>query len=246
MICIVLFLLPVQTGVLAEAPAATTGSITIIAVNPDGEAAEGAGFIVMKIADMSLQNGQVCFNPTGSFTNFYGDLPSDMTAEDNLAAALNLVKYIDDNHLTGDVLFTGSEGSVRAEGLSNGLYLIRQVVSIPGYQDISPFLVSLPMTSDDGKTSEHDITVRPKITEQTDPSSPTTPTVSGTPTNPGNNVTPTITPDPASYGKHSAVLSRTRLPQTGLLLWPIIVLSVTGLLLIIIGWADMNLRRKKK
>ncbi len=245
-ICIVLFLLPIQAGVLADAPVSTTGSITIIAEDPDGKAVEGAGFTVMKIADLGSDNGQTCINPTDVFSKYYGDLSPDMTAEENLAAALDLVKYIDENHVTGDVLFTGTEGSMRAEGLREGLYLIRQVVSVAGYQDISPFLVSLPVTSGDGLKAEYDITARPKITGPTDPSDPTAPVVSGTPTNPRNTVTPAITPGSSSYGKHSAVLSRTRLPQTGLLLWPIVVLAVLGLILIIIGWADMNLRRKRK
>ncbi len=246
MICIVLLFLPIQAVVLADTPGSTIGSITILAESTDGKAAEGAGFIVMKIADIASDKGQTYFNPTEAFSKYYGDLPSEMTAEANLATALDLVKYIDNNHIASDVLLTGAEGSARAEGLSKGLYLIRQVVSVPGYQDVLPFLVSLPMTSGDGLTAEYNITVRPKITEQTNPAEPTPPAVSGTPTNPRNTVTPAITPDPASYGKHSAVLSRTRLPQTGLLLWPIAVLSAAGLILIIIGWADMNLRRKRK
>lgn len=246
MIMISLFLLPIQADVLADAPVSTSGSITIIAKNPDGKASEGAGFTVLKIADLRYVNGQAAYNPTEAFSRYYGDLPSDMTAEENQTTAASLVKYMDDSQITGDIFLTDSEGSVCVERLSIGLYLIRQTISVPGYQDISPFLVSLPMTSDDGLSTEYDILVMPKITEQTKPNEPTAPAVSGTPTNPGNTVTPPVSTGSASYGRHSAVLARSRLPQTGLLLWPIVVLSVSGLILIIIGWADINLRRKRK
>ena len=241
-----LFLLPLQAGVLAETPSSSTGSITILAETYDGKPAVGAGFSITKIADMHSDNGSTYFIPSGSFKNYDKELPSDMTAEENLSSASDLVKYMDQNQLSGTVLFTDSEGTVHTEGLDKGLYLICQTVSIMGYQDISPFLVALPMTLNDGQTTEYDITARPKIMERTKPAEPTAPGTSGNLANSGNIVTPAIDADSSAGTGHSAILSADRLPQTGLLLWPIIALSVSGLILIILGWADMNLRRKRK
>ena len=46
-------------------------------------------------------------------------------------------------------------------------------------------------------------------------------------------------------GSQTGVLQAVKLPQTGMLLWPVVALAVTGLLVFCLGWADINVRRKK-
>ncbi len=104
-------------------------------------------------------------------------------------------------------------------------------------------------------------TPNPSVTPTPNPEVTPTPNPSLTPTpNPSVTLTPvpTQTPQPTDgsdggsksgpppVDKGTGVLPATRLPQTGMLLWPIVLLAVGGMILISIGWADANLRRKEK
>jgi len=272
-IIFVTLFLPINAGVFAAPSDPTPGTLTIHIENYEGEDIVGAGFAIYQIATLASDNGHTSFVPTTLFADYKGSLPVSMTAGENQASAESLVQYIGEKKISGLEVTTDADGEAVLSDLNPGLYLIRQTVSVEGYDDIDPFLVALPITSADGRTLLYDVTVAPKIgsattpTDPTDPTSPTDPTTPTDPTSPTNPTTPTdptsptnptstTVPDDQSGTstdtitgggtKKTGVLSSTKLPQTGLLVWPIITLAVVGCILLIAGWADLNLRRRQK
>jgi hypothetical protein len=325
---ILFFVLPIQAGVVAYADNQQEGSIQIVMIDKQGKVLEGAEITLYQIADLDENNGQAVYVPTQEFMASNIPLPVEMTADENIQTAAALIQYIDNVNITADSALIDGDGSAKFTGLNRGLYLIRQTGSVDGYIDIVSFLISLPVTDEDGKTINYDLvavpkviesssgeptptptplpptatptpdpsatptpgpyatpTPRPSVTPTPDPSVTPTPRPSVTPTpdpsvtpTPGPSVTPTPrpsvtptpdpsvtpTPDPTQPTtpkdsddgsdpgptnpprKGTGVLPTTRLPQTGMLLWPIVLLAVVGMILISIGWADANLRRKNK
>ena len=101
-----------------------------------------------------------------------------------------------------------TDGVALFEDLAVGLYLIFQEDAASGYNNLAPFLVTLPYTTEDG-TYVYDVTVHSK-TElcRHQPKKPTTTTTT----------------------------TGTKLPQTGQLTWPIPWLASSGMVLFILGW----------
>ena len=119
-----------------------------------------------------------------------------------------------------------ADGACKFENLTPGLYLVLQSKPSDGGVKINPFLVSIP-----GKNGSYNIDATPK----TEIVVPTTPT-------PPGKGTPTPTPGkPGTPGTPSSG-SKTVLPQTGQLWWPLPLLCGAGLALVILGFA---LKRKK-
>lgn len=107
----------------------------------------------------------------------------------------------------------GKDGKVKFNDLETGLYLIMQENPPEGYYAISSFLVGIP-NNEDGHYV-YDIAIHSKTEPEREPE-PTKPTPS----------------KPTDL----------KLPQTGQLIWPILVLTAAGLLLVVVGFV---LRRGK-
>ncbi len=125
----------------------------------------------------------------------------------NSTLAENLALYIDENHISGSSQAIDN-GKLYYSNLNVGLYLIVQTTSSEDYYDISPVVISVPLEVD-GEYIYH-VDASPKV------ETVTTTTIS--------TIIPPITP------------SDSTLPQTGMLLTPIIVLAMSGLILFAIGW----------
>lgn len=106
-----------------------------------------------------------------------------------------------------------STGKAAFGNLSVGVYLLVQEEAASGYSAISPFVVAVPIRNADGSLT-YSVDATPKMSTVT-AEKPTTPT----------------TP------------SDSTLPQTGQLLWPIVVLASAGVVLFCIGWV---MRRKSE
>ena len=115
-----------------------------------------------------------------------------------------------------------SDGAVKFENLTPGLYLVLQSTASERGVTINPFLVSIP-----GEDGNYNIVGAPKKGIEV-PVTPTPPQKTPTPTPPKPNTPPSG--------------SKKVLPQTGQLWWPIPVLCGFGLALVIGGFA---LKRKK-
>lgn len=107
---------------------------------------------------------------------------------------------------------TDAKGNVLYADLTPGLYLIVQTKAAAGYEPISSFLVSLPLKQ--GDTWIYDVNASPK-TEGAVANKTT-----GTPE------------------KTETAVSGTKLPQTGQLNWPILVLAVAGIGFCVYGWNE--------
>lgn len=114
---------------------------------------------------------------------------------------------------------TSANGVVTFSNLTPGLYLVKQngFSKKMYFTQTAPFIVSLPMTNAEGTGWVYEIEASPKVGELPKPTA--TPTATGSPTD-------------------------EKLPQTGMLRWPIPVLGVGGLLMFSLGWALCFMKKK--
>lgn len=142
--------------------------------------------------------------------------------EENNAKIANAL----DKNISGveaDQTVAVADGACKFENLTPGLYLVRQSADSDGGIKINPFLVSIP-----GENGVYDIKAAPKKGIE----------VPTTPTPPGKG---TPTPTPGKPGTPPSG-SKSVLPQTGQLWWPLPLLCGAGLVLVISGFV---LKRKK-
>ena len=131
-----------------------------------------------------------------------------------------------DKKITGveaDQTVAVADGACKFENLTPGLYLVRQSTDSEGGIKINPFLVSIP-----GEDGSYNIEAAPKKGIEV----PVTPT-------PSTKITPTPTPGKPGTPPSG---SKSVLPQTGQLWWPVPVLCGAGLALVIGGYM---LKRRK-
>lgn len=133
---------------------------------------------------------------------------------DSFAASLE--KYCADKGIKGTEAEIPASGTLVYNDLPAGLYLIVQTKAASGYYPIKPFVVSVPFQEDSGQWV-YQVNALPKMEL-----CPTT-------------AKPTPTPKPSNPPK---------LPQTGQLNWPIPILAGAGILLFLVGWDLVFLRRK--
>ena len=142
-------------------------------------------------------------------------LLEDVASADAVAA---LEKYYADNK--GTISFEtqtadAKEGICQFSGLSTGLYLVIQETPAPGFSALNASLVSVPQLVDGVYEYNISVAIKSELKRE-DPTDPT-PTA------------PTV-PD---------------LPQTGQLNWPIVVMSVVGMLMFLLGWVTYSKTAKK-
>lgn len=104
---------------------------------------------------------------------------------------------------------TDVQGKVEYLDLTSGLYLIVQTKATAGYEAISSFLVSVPLKQ--GTTWIYDVNASPKT----------------------EGAVAKKTPE-----KTEITINDTKLPQTGQLNWPILVLAASGIALCVYGYAS--------
>ena len=221
---------PMQAGVYASADSSELGSLTIVMISKQGVSLTGAGLSIIRVATLKSANGELSYVPTDEFSAANIAMDVNMTAEENIAVSAELTKYSTQNKLISNNVLVGSEGTAVISGLSPGLYLISQNISVEGYRDIKPFMVSLPSIDPDGSTWLYNLIITPKVQGILE----------------ANRVpTPTPTPAPTTGTTTSDTSSGSKLPQTGMLRWPVAVLAISGIIAFSLGWADMNAKRKK-
>lgn len=117
---------------------------------------------------------------------------------------------------------SGADGKVLFENLPVGMYLVGQKgfdsKEKVYFTEIAPFCVALPMVNDAGNGWNYEIEAMPKVEPLPKP---------------------TATPKPTSTPGDE------KLPQTGMLRWPIPVMTVSGVVLFSIGWALFFMKRRK-
>ncbi|SHJ82957.1 hypothetical protein SAMN02745248_01062 [Hathewaya proteolytica DSM 3090] len=217
------------------------GDISITVKTPDTKKpVSGFNVYIYKIATVENSPNGMKYKITGDFKNAGLDPGSDNDQWQSMAKALT--EYADINKVEPIKLLTNESGKATLKSCNLGVYLVTFDKIMPKelpYSGINPFVLSIPYTSEDGRTLIYKVEAFPKV-EVTieEPNNPYDPNddidkdkdKDDFPTD--DNPDPDHTPDP-------------KLPQTGILKWPIPVLAVSGVLIFSLGWADVFLRRKK-
>jgi len=236
-----------HAAVYASADFSKMGSLTIVMKNGQGESLEGAGLSVFRVADMKTTNGQLTYSLVNEFDAAGVVISNTMTSEENKAAAAALIKYIPPDQIASSCVLVNREGNAVMSGLSPGLYLVMQSVSVAGYYDITPFLVYLPSMDPDGITWNYNLIISPKgeleINREPTPGATPSPTPAADTGTLDQSREPTPGANSGSGSKDT--LSAVRLPQTGMLLWPVAILAASGILIFCLGWADVHFKRRK-
>ncbi len=186
------------------------GSISITFTDPDTrKPVSGDNRIALyKVADVKVENG-FKFVYVDGFSSI-GEAPAT-DEELNADLAARLSKLATEKGIAPDYAEQkiGEDGNVTFTGLKVGLYLAVQTYRGSGNPSfaISPFLITIPNKSADGKLV-YDVDASPKV----DVSKSTTPT-----------------PPPE---KHKPPR---KLPQTGQLWWPVMTLGLAGAAMILFG-----------
>lgn len=178
-----------------------------------GETAVPGGTLTLyRVGDIYEDNGNYSFVLSGDFSGSKEPLKDIQSA----ALAKSLSDYAKNNNLTGKTQTIDNNGKVAFTDLELGLYLLVQNKAAEGYNEVAPFLVSVPVM--ENGVYVYDVDASPKVEElkktPVDPTKPTNPTSA-------TNSTGTIA---------------SKLPQTGQLNWPIPVLVVLSLFLFSAGW----------
>ena len=185
-----------------------------ITVEFQGEPVAGEAFRLIKVADIKTEGEQTGYTFTDEFMKFDGSLENVGESNTAVSLAKTLKDYVKNNSIQGDVKYAGEDGKIAYTNLELGLYLVIQEDKPDGYVDINPFLVSVP-DEIEGKIA-YDVDASPKIdvyrkNSQTDKIIETTTVTSDE-----------MTPTP-------------KIPQTGLLAWPVILFTLIGVLLVAFG-----------
>lgn len=243
-------------------PAHDTGSVTLTlqsASNKDVKV-EGAQITLYRVGVGTIENSNLVFELVGALkpgTPAEGEeaeTPVELNSlnetqnKENAAALKQKIEKLqaglaegqklEDLGIANWTMTTDKDGVAKyddeGKGLPVGVYLVVQTARHSSYYDITPFLLYLPYTNDDGTAWVFDVAAYPKVErrpsggggggkdpeEIVDPEVPLDPGT--TPEIPGEEI-----PDPE--------VPTTTLPQTGLLRWPVPVLALAGLALIAAG-----------
>lgn len=192
-----------------------TGALTITLWNPKTqEPISGTHFALYFIGHLGENGYNLYYEKTADFA----DYPENINNTGAPALPQSLAEYTATVEIDAyQTLSTNSAGTVAFEDLPLGLYLVIQLPTETASSSTHPFLVSIPTADPVTGFWLYEIDASPKVSA-TPPSPTPTPTPIPTPT-------PTKTPTPPE-----------KLPQTGMLMWPIPVLTSIGLLLFLIGW----------
>lgn len=186
----------------------------------------GGSISIYTVATVKAENGYVFDTSTGKFAGSSTVAGiSSMDSGDLKTQNADIAKALEKEakSVSADETAAVSEGMASFTDLTPGLYLVVQETLSEGSRKINPFLISIP---DADGSCEIEAAPKNGIENPVTPTPPKNPTV--TPKTPSGSTTPP---------------SKTVLPQTGQLWWPVPVLCAVGLALIIGGFV---LKRKKE
>lgn len=148
-VLLVLAFLPAAASAHPVPEPGKAGSITV-SMQFDGEPVPGGKLTLYRVGEVSQDDGNYTFVPTGEFTGWGTDFGTLDSAEQNAQTAKSLKRFIQSNgeDISGIIKRIGDNGEVTFFNLEQGLYLLVQTEPAPGYSSVNPFLVSLPFLKD--------------------------------------------------------------------------------------------------
>lgn len=132
------------------------GSISIT-VRYQEEIVAGGSVTLYRVGDICEENGNYSFALTEDFASSAISLEEPQSPR----TASALADFAHRESLSGINQKIDGNGYVRFADLQSGLYLIVQQKAAKGYQKMTPFLVSIPMVTED--TCVYDVDASPKI-----------------------------------------------------------------------------------
>lgn len=212
---LMLTVLMLSLSTQALAAGTQTGSISVTMQEKDGTIIPGGELILYKVAAAIEEDANRSFVPEKGFEAFEKDiLGLDPQKGLRELDPQKFADYIKTNHLKGTATKINARGEAKFSGLAEGIYLIVQEKPAEGYYPINPFFVTVPYRTPEGKLLYH-VDASPK-SEPGEPA-PTTKPTEPPATEPGKPTDP-------------------KLPQTGVLWWPVPLLAMAGLILLSLGY----------
>lgn len=204
-----------STTVLAETCQAESFSITVNMKTPDSDGVYDTPIYLYQVADAAMDNnGNLHMEPLEAYKSFVFD---SLTQEDVRILLDKLCKTIKTSESKADtypelsplvVKQAGTDGKIHFDNLVAGVYLLmKDNKESSDKLEMSPALVYLPNYNQDGDSWEHTATVNPKFDWHAD-----------------------VDPNP------HPVAPDTKLPQTGMVQWPVPLLVLAGLFLLLVGY----------
>ena len=191
----------------------SSGSITVVMINKaDKQPLENRDVTVIKVADCSYTDSDISFSLNSDFSDTGADL-------DNPESAETLYSSVKSKGINGLTEKSDADGKAVFSSCELGAYLVYSPDEI-----FAPFLVFVPMVTDDGIC--FDITAEPKI-DIPDETEPATDADTNT-TKPASGTDTQTSSQPSSPSSPS---SKEKLPQTGMLQYPIPILGLCGVLM---------------
>lgn len=208
--------LMLSLNALAAIDLSRTGTLIVRIHTVDGVIVENAVVKLYRVADARIENYNIVYDLTGTFASSGVDL-SDL---DDSAVANKLASMINKNTPVVQAQFTDYDGYATFNNVASGLYLVVQD-GFNGkkqyFSEMEPFLVSMPHGAGTGWTFY--VVAQPKV-----------------------RVLPTPKPTP----KPTDSPSDDTLPQTGLVMWPVMALGGGGMLMFALGWALVFIKKREQ
>ena len=213
-VLLVLAFLPAAASAHPVPEPGRKGSVTV-SMQFDGEPVSGGRMTLYRVGEVSQNDGNYTFVPTGEFIRWGSDFGTLDSAQKSAETAKSLKRFIQSNRsiVANARENIGTDGKVTFSNLEQGLYLLVQTRPATGFSRVNPFLVSIPYEQDGEYLYDVDAQAKTELEQEPTPTKP--------PEKPGG-----------------------KLPQTGQLNWPVPVLAAAGLVLFAIGWG-IRFRRKR-
>ena len=187
----------------------SSGSITVVMINKaDKQPLKDSPATVIKVADCLFTESDVIFSLNSDFSDTAVDLDEPDSAQTLYSAATS-------KGIAGLTVTTDSDGNAVFSPCEIGAYLVYSPDDV-----FAPFVVFVPLVTEDGSCFEVVATPKIDISEEpvTEPESDT------------NTTEPTPTTEPQT-SSHSSGSSEGKLPQTGMLQYPIPLLGLCGVIM---------------
>ena len=126
-----------------------TGSISVTLVEQkQNEPIVGAELSVYYLATVVMDaNNNLIYDYTNGFKQFNADL-------DDASLAMKLDIFVSQHNIPSIKIKTNAEGTAICNGLSLGLYFVKQTGNVDGFAPCTPFIVTVPVQTDDGYVYE--------------------------------------------------------------------------------------------
>lgn len=198
-------------------------SVTMELKTKDQEALTNVMFEFYQVGEIASYNQEkITYQYLETFRNSNITLNVEEASE-NEKSAKELCAYAKQQNIQGKRYVTDAEGIVRITGLKPGLYLVGAVYQereVGKVEYTKPFLAGIPEYENNELI--FDVTIKAKVSKETLPLIPLE--------------------KPVNKGKKPGIV---KLPQTGMLRWPIPVLALAGILLLEAGWYEGYVKKNE-